>query len=50
MDVQLRIRIEYKMPIVSKRQSFFSKKKLQIENSGFVKTCDENVLGLASTS
>ena len=43
MDIQLRIRIEYKMPIVSKRQ-------LQIENSGFVKTCDEYVLGLASAS
>ena len=28
---------------LSKRQIFFSNKQLQIENSGFLKTCDEYV-------
>ena len=27
--------------IFSRKKHFFSKKRLQIENSGFVKTCDE---------
>ena len=40
MDCHLRIKMEYADITVS----FFEKKKqLQIENSGFVKTCDEQV-------
>ena len=32
---------------LSKKTNIFSKTQLQIENSGFVKTCDEYVLGRA---
>ena len=45
MDFHLRV----KMPIyitvilIVKRHLFFSKNYLQLENSGFVKTCDEYV-------
>ena len=45
MDFHLRINRDYKILICMlsfyRKKHFFSKKRLQIENSGFVKTCDE---------
>ena len=47
MDLYLRIIIEYQnanITVIFKEETiFFSKKQLQIKNSGFVKTCDEYV-------
>ena len=46
MDFHSRIKLDYKMPINNcyfhRKYIFFSLEK-QIENSGFVKTCDEYV-------
>ena len=45
----LRIKIDYKMAIYIgncyhyQRQTFFRKMQLQIEKSGFMKTCDEHI-------
>jgi hypothetical protein len=46
MHFQSRNKIDYKMPnncYFHQKDFFFLAKQLQIENSGFVKTCDEYV-------
>jgi hypothetical protein len=50
MDFHLRIKTDYKLSMYKnvcfslEKVKFFLKKQLQIENAGFVKTCDEHVL------